>query len=498
MLRPLARSSGGCWTCRIRHRKCDESSPACKECTDRHIQCYGYGPEPDWVKDPAKLQAELHRIKHAVKQNFRQTRKRQAANSPRRILNASTGSSETASLSIPAADSEFREAELLMYYLDYIFPLQYAYYVDKPATGGRGWLFWLLSKRGPLRHAAFTLSALHQHSSSRNKTEEMESELVRYHTNAMQELRHVLGHCETDGFARHPEHRVEFLTCGTFLISFEVFQGGTSKWEPHLNALISVASQVDAENIAGLPSQSLRPEMGFQIMIAAAMRFQMAQLLWFDLVSCVATGMKPKLPYQHWLKLDELDLSSVMGCQNWAMLALGDVALLESELGKTDLATLTGRISAILSRLDEGIRYLDEIQRELKTPSLCQSVTRVYATTVLSQLRAFSATPKTFANEVGESITEVIRSLQNVPDWVSLRGVTWPLAVAGSLARPDQQPYFEGLLEKILDTSGTGFTNCGTVLHILRESWKHQDPEGHDINPARSAMKRLGIRALLV
>lgn len=162
------------------------------------------------------------RIKHAVKQNFRQTRKLQAARSPQRASTSSLTGLDDPSSSSSSKDSEFREAELLMHYLDYIFPIQYAYYVDKPATGGRGWLFWLLSKQGPLRQAAFTLSALHQHSTSETKTEEMESELIRYHTNAMQELRQVLIHGETDGFASHPEQRVEFLTCGTFLISFEV------------------------------------------------------------------------------------------------------------------------------------------------------------------------------------------------------------------------------------------------------------------------------------
>lgn len=100
-------------------------------------------------------------------------------------------------------------------------------------------------------------------------------------------------------------------------------------------------------------------------MVAAAMRFQMAQVLWFELVSCVTTGASPKLPYEHWLKLDELDLSSIMGCQNWAMLALGDVALLESQLADADFTILTRQISNISSRLDDGIRYLDERQEEV-------------------------------------------------------------------------------------------------------------------------------------
>ncbi|KAL0937102.1 uncharacterized protein CTRU02_206833 [Colletotrichum truncatum] len=498
MSRPFARSSGGCWTCRIRHRKCDECSPACKECTDRHIKCHGYGPEPDWVKDSVKLRAELQRIKHAVKQNFRQTRKLQAARSPQSALNVAANTLKDDNATPSTTNDEFREAELLMHYLDYIFPLQYAYYVDKPATGGRGWLFWLLSKRGPLRHAAFTLSALHQHSTSHSKTEAMESELIRYHTSAMQELRQVLSHCEPDGFANHPEHRVEFLTCGTFLISFEIFQGGTSKWEPHLNALVSVASQIDLGTASVIDVHSPGAEPGLTRMINAATRFHMAQLLWFELTSCVATGKAPKLPYREWLDLEDLDMSCVMGSQNWAMLALGDVAVLETQLREMSPGILAQQVSGIMHRLRHGIEDLNKYDHESPAAIVCQAVTRVYATAIFVQLQTLSATDDEFEKEVFEAVEEVIDAIQRVPKGISLRGVTWPLCVAGAPAKDEQQPFFRSLLEEILEISGTGFTNCGTVLEILKESWKHQDGHRHDRHAAKSAMERLGISALLV
>ncbi|KAH9230709.1 hypothetical protein K456DRAFT_1842037 [Colletotrichum gloeosporioides 23] len=500
MSKPLPRSSGGCWTCRIRHRKCDESLPQCEECTDRHITCHGYGPEPEWAKDPASLREELQRIKHAVKQNFRQTRKLQAARSPQRASTSSLTGLDDPSSSSSSKDSEFREAELLMHYLDYIFPIQYAYYVDKPATGGRGWLFWLLSKQGPLRQAAFTLSALHQHSTSENKTEEMESELIRYHTNAMQELRQVLIHGETDGFASHPEQRVEFLTCGTFLISFEIFQGGTSKWEPHLNALVSVASQIRPNDDGSLSFQSPKLEPGLQRMVDAAMRFHMAQLLWFEMVACVATGKAPKLPYQAWLALDDLDMSCVMGCQNWAMLALGDVALLETQLAEMSSSLARRRSYDLRQRLRAGIDGLRNTNDESQAsaPMICQAVTRVYATATLSQLRAFTAIDFEYHEEVHEAVAEVISALEEMPKGASLRGLTWPMCVAGAIARQDQQDFFERILTANLETSGTSFTNFGTVLLILRESWEHRDDFGNDRNATRSAMRRLGISALLV
>lgn len=146
-------------------------------------------------------------------------------------------------------DMSFREAQLLVHYLDYIFPLQYPYYRDQPSLGGRGWLFWLLMKKGPLHQAVLTLSALHQHkqatavppssslaslpsTSSATTTEE---ELLGYHTMALHRLRLVLARCEVEDVGssgndsseenrrlESRERMVELLACGSNLISFEV------------------------------------------------------------------------------------------------------------------------------------------------------------------------------------------------------------------------------------------------------------------------------------
>lgn len=70
-------SPSGCWTCRLRHRKCDLRTPACRECRDRCIPCHGYGPKPSWMDGATAERQELTRIKKAVKQNFRKVRRAQ-------------------------------------------------------------------------------------------------------------------------------------------------------------------------------------------------------------------------------------------------------------------------------------------------------------------------------------------------------------------------------------------------------------------------------------
>ncbi|KAH8649978.1 hypothetical protein BX600DRAFT_473903 [Xylariales sp. PMI_506] len=42
------RSRAGCWTCKRRHKKCDELRPACKRCSKAGMVCEGYGRRLTW------------------------------------------------------------------------------------------------------------------------------------------------------------------------------------------------------------------------------------------------------------------------------------------------------------------------------------------------------------------------------------------------------------------------------------------------------------------
>ncbi|KAG0646244.1 Pestheic acid cluster transcriptional regulator 3 [Hyphodiscus hymeniophilus] len=44
------KSKQGCWTCRLRRKKCDERPHTCSTCESLTIPCYGYGSKPDWVR----------------------------------------------------------------------------------------------------------------------------------------------------------------------------------------------------------------------------------------------------------------------------------------------------------------------------------------------------------------------------------------------------------------------------------------------------------------
>ncbi|KAF4440342.1 hypothetical protein F53441_12290 [Fusarium austroafricanum] len=357
----MPRGRRGCWTCRIRHRRCDESVPNCTECSSRYITCHGYDLEPpEWMSDDRLLQEELRRIKVAVKENFRRVKTIQNRELARSTAQAAISRAQASSrLEDSQANSStntiFREAQYLVHYLDYIFPIQYAFYVDAPDQGGRGWLFFLLEKNAPLRNAALTLSAFHQHSLSPYHTENQEDELLQYHTKALQELRRVVGQRDVGAFADNTEEWLKFLAGGMFLISFEVFQGGTQNWQAHFNALVSVIQNLTSSDFDYDTSNPASPDFDFKRGMNTAQKFILANLVWIDILVPLATGTAPKLPYHDWLNAGKIDMSRVMGCSNTIMIAIADMMALGSKASTTSAESLQDGIMDLEQRIFDGI-----------------------------------------------------------------------------------------------------------------------------------------------
>jgi hypothetical protein len=65
------RSKQGCWTCRLRRKKCDEKHPFCSTCESLTITCYGYGSKPDWMDNGEREKAMANNIKQIVKKTSR-------------------------------------------------------------------------------------------------------------------------------------------------------------------------------------------------------------------------------------------------------------------------------------------------------------------------------------------------------------------------------------------------------------------------------------------
>lgn len=128
----------------------------------------------------------------------------------------------------------------------------------------------------------------------------------------------------------------------------KVFQGGVSDWQPHLNALASVVRTMEPSDLL-----TTSPSAGG---VDAARRFLIMNTLWFDLLACASTGTAPRIPaYREWLAADGIDMASTIGCQNWVMSAIGDIATLDAQRTAPNVAV----ILEIKELLNQGIDSLD-------------------------------------------------------------------------------------------------------------------------------------------
>ncbi|KAK8058851.1 hypothetical protein PG994_009299 [Apiospora phragmitis] len=58
---------GGCWTCRLRRKKCDEGKPVCSECSTLEITCHFSDTKPDWLDSGEREKQIAQDIKQMVK-----------------------------------------------------------------------------------------------------------------------------------------------------------------------------------------------------------------------------------------------------------------------------------------------------------------------------------------------------------------------------------------------------------------------------------------------
>ena len=241
-------------------------------------------------------------------------------------------------------------------------------------------------------------------------------------------------------------------------------------------------------------------------------------MVWLDVLAATVTGTAPRTRYAEWLDVEGVDMSRVMGCRNWAMRAIGDLASVAAE-GDAD-GELDGRaIDRIKKRLEEGLIALDtesvswaQMRSSIlslsnntdtaqeSSPPISDALTKVFASAALVQLH--TTVPGTSLAEatVHNAVSRVIDALRELPSWVAVRGLAWPIAVAGSVATAgEQQDFFEDLMrQRVLDGSGGGFTNCGTVLRVLGHCWEHAKQWPGETWTWRDGMADMGICALLI
>lgn len=226
----------------------------------------------------------------------------------------------------------------------------------------------------------------------------------------------------------------------------------------------------------------------------AALDFFTSAIIWFDILSCISTGSPPHLAAHHDQFLTstqnifttnpeivtKLNLHDIMGCQNWVMKIIGEIAQLSSLSGVrtpfdfSDIQRLADVAKDIQNRLEAGKSRvhaeLDALRREYSghPPPYYPEVYGKYTVLVVTYTFACAAviylqtsitsSPSIF--HIRDPLQDVMAAMRMIPDPRMVRGLVWPLCVAGCVASTtSEQDFFRR-------TAGAAITEFVKPFHL--------------------------------
>ncbi|KAG5979729.1 hypothetical protein E4U55_004822 [Claviceps digitariae] len=294
------RSSVGCWTCRVRRKKCDENRPVCDTCKALEITCFFQEDKPEWMDGGPKQRDMAERIKAQVKKQASQRRDRKyldvlkgetqqvairnlddvsaAATTTTTTTTATRnhgpgmGSSSQSSSAngvvsssppeipwhrqvfVRREDGENRpdpDLHFLMMYLDYVFPYLFPHYRPPVLAGGRGWILDVLQSNKSVYHTAISLASsffaivmangetMHA-SCTRRVVDRLEAQLEL----GLKEL--TMEMCALNASKTGFDRGKGLVVMQSILqmLVFEVATSNTDNWRMHLDAAIALFMQI--------------------------------------------------------------------------------------------------------------------------------------------------------------------------------------------------------------------------------------------------------------
>ncbi|KAG8355658.1 hypothetical protein FVEN_g6521 [Fusarium venenatum] len=392
-----------------------------------------------------------------------------------------------------------------MYYLDHVFCWQFPYFRIRSRLGNRGWLLLFLSNGGSLSCAALALAARHRNAIQvpQQHGYHYNQEAFEYYSRALRELCEFSRRTEIETLLSDKPKLAEFLAASMTLISFQVFNGAEYDWLPHLDAVMTVLGMISPKALR--KSSSSNNPLTSPASINSGedshpdFSFLVTQALWFDILACVSTGRVPRIAYQQWLEESDLDMADLMGCYNWVMISIGDLAHLQA--WKKDMQNkrtlsvpeLVIKCRNIETRLHNGIVEL-EVAKKTDTETLQATwVSHIFALAALVLSSTIVSGPWASIPEIKETVAKAVDLLRDWPRAIPLQGLVWPLYIIGCMAGVEQQGFFELLLTNLIRECG-GIGNSGTVLKIMKNCWalQHRDRDGAELS------FQMGSRVLLI
>lgn len=383
------KSFSGCWTCRVRRKKCDEVYPVCHSCATLHITCHYNDEKPEWMDGGAKQEEMAKQLKRQVKDNSHQRRADRASrvsehpesttDEPSEALAPSSshlskttsnhcengvnsvsinqaqhdsGHVSTCKIARTGIDFGWPDTILTTFYLEHVFPFLFPFYSLSPCQGGKAWILELMIRSPVVRQATLCQSSyflsLVQDTAGNNAS--WENTLTQT-KDAFEILRKALQVIYDSDIKAHLHGAVRIMTSIMQVLRFEIAISSFSNCQLHLGAALTLFKQllgsVDGEGSAEIFDTVMsRLKSSLEIWGTQyskfpsaeqnAFRFSSALLVLHDIINSMLVPEQPKLHEYHRILLGNpggshpaIDLEAITGCQNWVFIHMSEIIVLD-------------------------------------------------------------------------------------------------------------------------------------------------------------------------
>ncbi len=446
------------------------------------------------------------------------------------------------------------EIDFLMKYLDYVFPLLFPFYQPGLHETGRSWVLVLLRRSRVAFHSAMSLSVYFfiftlidvypgQHDVCKGQLWE---KVGRQTDMCFEMIQHDIQDLSFRGSQSTLLEKVRVMESITQFLIFEVALSRSANWNLHLTPALALFEEIwqstttegsEPKLLAVLDAMTLHlrysldhggyvwsPEQ-------AGFRFFTGLLVFIDIIASTSLKQPPRLTEYHPHLLADLDngepdfgmvpvqLSSLVGCQNWVLLAVSRITLLDAwkkdmkKSARLSTIELVDRASHISRTLNDGISRLDKatsgpqkdkslnfrsyFNGHLSTSSRSTISTRIWAHAAHIYLAVVVSGWQPSNAEIRCGVSQMLELLRTVDCSTHLRTLAWPLCVAGCMSEAgSHEQELRNLLTGMDELSMVGA--LGEARKIMERVWENRETLDRETWDLAACFRILGAPVLLV
>ncbi|KAF2173543.1 hypothetical protein M409DRAFT_15823 [Zasmidium cellare ATCC 36951] len=402
----------------------------------------------------------------------------------------------------------------IAFYTENLFPFLFPFH--HPACG-KAWILELLLRSPVIRQATLCQSSYYLSLEQEAASHRSASEVLLDQTNdAFAVLSDALQIIISQGITQHLAGAVRVLTSIMQLHRFEATVMSFENCQAHLNAAVALFQQLleseseDAVRIAcarssfdGVlnrlgPAISTFGTVSVHVTSAeqTAFRFSSALVVFEDVIASTVLQKPPKLySYHNSLLVNRfdstgpaIDLKTVIGCENWVMLHIGEIAALDAwkqtckREGTLDVMQLVQRATSIKTTLEARIASINTRSasngENVKPLNLLDAfhtqahpgtdqialVTEAWAQAAMAYLFVVVSGWQPASPDIQFHVQRTIDILSQLSPPSLLRTMVWPFSVAGCLVEPDREAHLRGLVRPLQPPSVFGAVHKALVM----------------------------------